>query len=67
VLFLFPDFPNALTDRFVYSGKPQLGRFAVNRYQSREKVSVKTAMFLRTPPQFAPLVLVRRAQPVRRR
>lgn len=67
VLFLFPTFPDALTNRFVYGGKPLVGRFAVNRYGAGEPVAVTPAMFLRTPPQFSPLVLVRRAQAVRRR
>jgi uncharacterized membrane protein len=67
VLFQFPLFPAALADRFIYGGKPHVGRFFVNRYGSAERVPLKRAQFVRTPPQFLPLVLVRRAQPVSRR
>jgi hypothetical protein len=63
VLFLFPLFPQALTDRFVYGGKPLVGRFAVNRYGAAERVPIKTEMFVRTPTQFSPVVIVRRAHP----
>ena len=67
VLFLFPIFPDVLVNRFVYSGKPLVGRFAVNRYRAGQPVPVRTEMFVRRPPQFAPVVLVRRAQPALRR
>jgi mannosyltransferase len=65
-VILFPLFPKALTDRFVYGGKPQVGHFSVNRYGSAEPVRLKPGDLV-SRSAFNPVVLVRRAQPVSRR
>lgn len=65
--FLFPLFPKPLTDRFVYGGKPHVGRFFVNRYGSAQRVPLKREDLVSTRQAVHAVVLVRRAQPEPRR
>jgi hypothetical protein len=64
-VFYFPVFPEALSHRFIYSGKPRVAQFAVNQYRPAGTLAVRPWVFVRTPRQKNFAVILRQ-KPLRR-